>query len=97
LGGSSAEQFLTTAVWRITTPMGAGAIHSICTAVAQAQRRWRHFGISHMKLIGAQIIRRGGVRGPLQEPGKMFDRSNMRLLGFVTHTVDAHVFDHPLT
>ena len=59
--------------------------------------RRRDLSIGHVQLIGAQIIRRGRIRRPLQKPGKILDRPDMGLLRFIAHPMDAHVFEHPLT
>ena len=61
------------------------------------ERRWRDLGISHVQLIGTQIVRRGGIGRTPEKTSKVLDRSNMGFLRLVTHPVNTHIFDHPLT
>ena len=63
---------------------------------ARVEGRWRDAGVRHVELVGAQVLRRGGVGGPLQECGEILDRPDVRLLRLLAHPADAHVLDHPL-
>ena len=79
----------------VLTPAG-GAEKEPQRHDAGIECRGCHPGIRHVQLVGAQVIRCGGVRRSLQKPGEILDGSDMSLLGFVAHPADAHVFDHPL-
>jgi hypothetical protein len=49
-----------------------------------------------VQLVGAQILRRGGVGRSPEERGEILDRPDVGLLRLLAHPADAHVFDHPL-
>jgi hypothetical protein len=57
----------------------------------------RHLGISHIKLIGAQIIQCCRIGRSLQESSKTLDPPNVGFLSLVAHPEEAHIADHPLT
>ncbi len=63
---------------------------------ARVERRRHDAGVRHVKLVGAQVLRLGGVGGPPQERGEVLDRPDASLLRLLAHTADPHVFDHPL-
>lgn len=65
-----------------------------CDDAGVAGRR-RDTAVGHVKLVGAQIIRRRGVRRPSQKRCEVLDCPDVRLLRFVTQSLDPHVLDHP--
>jgi len=56
---------MTTALWRIATPMGAGAIHPICIAAIAARRGERRQRALLRHLICAQHPTRSAESGTL--------------------------------
>ena len=71
----------------VLTPAG-GAEKEPQRHDAGIECRGCHPGIRHVQLVGAQVIRCGGVRRSLQKPGEILDGSDMSLLGFVAHSAN---------